>query len=60
MNNLIKNFVNESKLVINLLFMKQCPNCSYKLVLLSTGPKDKCSLCNKIYPQKQQEGGLYY
>lgn len=31
----------------------QCPNCSYKLVLLSNRGKYKCALCSKLYPQKE-------
>jgi len=31
--------------------MPRCPNCSYKLVLLSYRPKYKCALCSKLYPQ---------
>ena len=33
--------------------MPRCPNCSYKLVLLSHKQRYKCSLCNKIYPKKE-------
>src|SRR3989344_2416520 len=32
--------------------MPRCPNCSYKLVLLSTRSKYKCALCSKLYPKK--------
>ncbi len=35
--------------------MLRCPNCSYKLVLLSSRPKYKCALCSKLYPQKEIE-----
>ena len=35
--------------------MPQCPNCSYKLVLLSSRPKYKCALCSKLYPKKEIE-----
>jgi len=34
--------------------MPTCPNCGYELVLLNR-PKYKCSLCSKLYPQKQVE-----
>lgn len=33
--------------------MPQCPNCSYKLVLLLHRPKYKCALCSKLYPKKE-------
>jgi len=35
--------------------MPRCPNCSYKLVLLSSRPKYKCALCSKLYPKKDIE-----
>ncbi len=35
--------------------MSRCPNCSYKLVLLSSRPKYKCALCSKLYPEKEIE-----
>jgi len=35
--------------------MPRCPNCSYKLVLLSYRPKYKCALCSKLYPKKEIE-----
>src|SRR3989344_3211520 len=35
--------------------MPRCPNCSYKLVLLSSRPKYKCALCSKLYPEKEIE-----
>lgn len=35
--------------------MPRCPNCSYKLVLLSSRPKYKCALCSKLYPKKEIE-----
>ena len=35
--------------------MPRCPNCSYKLVLLSNRPKYKCALCSKLYPKKEIE-----
>ena len=35
--------------------MSRCPNCSYKLVLLSSRPKYKCALCSKLYPKKEIE-----
>ena len=35
--------------------MPHCPNCSYKLVLLSSRPKYKCVLCSKLYPKKEIE-----
>jgi DNA-directed RNA polymerase subunit RPC12/RpoP len=35
--------------------MPCCPNCSYKLVLLSSRPKYKCALCSKLYPKKEIE-----
>src|SRR3989339_1648959 len=35
--------------------MPRCPNCSYKLVLLSSRPKYKCALCSKFYPKKEIE-----
>ncbi|MBU2639175.1 MAG: hypothetical protein KKG75_00535 [Nanoarchaeota archaeon] len=35
--------------------MQRCPNCSYKLVLLSNRPKYKCALCSKLYPRKEIE-----
>ena len=35
--------------------MPNCPNCSYDLVLLSHRLKYKCSLCSKIYSQKEVE-----
>jgi len=35
--------------------MTRCPNCSYKLVLLSFRPKYKCALCSKLYPKKEIE-----
>src|SRR3989338_175191 len=35
--------------------MPSCPNCSYKLVLLSSRPKYKCALCSKLYPEKEIE-----
>ena len=35
--------------------MLRCPNCSYKLVLLSYRPKYKCALCSKLFPQKDIE-----
>ena len=41
------------KLFIYFLFMQRCPNCSYKLVLLSSRLKYKCSLCSKLFPQKE-------
>jgi len=31
--------------------MQRCPNCSYKLVLLSYRPKYKCALCSRLFPQ---------
>ena len=34
--------------------MPTCPNCGYELVLLFR-PKYKCSLCSKLFPQKQIE-----
>ena len=33
--------------------MPICPNCSYKLVLLSSRLKYKCSLCSKLFSQKE-------
>src|SRR3989344_6830108 len=38
-----------------LIKMPRCPNCSYKLVLLSSRPKYKCALCSKLYPKKEIE-----
>ena len=35
--------------------MSRCPNCSYKLVLLSNRPKYKCALCSKLYAIKEIE-----
>ena len=35
--------------------MPSCPNCSYKLVLLSSRSKYKCALCSKLYPEKEIE-----
>src|SRR3990167_11269035 len=35
--------------------MPRCPNCSYKLVLLSFRPKYKCALCSKLYSKKEIE-----
>ncbi len=35
--------------------MPRCPNCSYKLVLLSYRPKYKCALCSKLYSKKEIE-----
>ena len=35
--------------------MPRCPNCSYKIVLLSSRPKYKCALCSKLYPKKEIE-----
>ena len=35
--------------------MPTCPNCSYKLVMLSSRPKYKCALCSKLYPEKEIE-----
>ena len=35
--------------------MPRCPNCSYKLVLLSNRPKYKCALCSKLYTIKEIE-----
>ncbi len=35
--------------------MPQCPNCSYKLVLLPNRLKYKCALCSRLYPQKYIE-----
>src|SRR3989344_8260430 len=35
--------------------MPRCPNCSYKLVLLSSRPKYKCALCSKLYHKKEIE-----
>jgi len=35
--------------------MLRCPNCSYKLVLLSYRLKYKCALCSKLYPKKEIE-----
>lgn len=35
--------------------MPRCPNCSYKLVLLSSRPKYKCALCSKLYLKKEIE-----
>jgi len=35
--------------------MPKCPNCSYKLVLLSSRPKYKCALCSKLFPKKEIE-----
>lgn len=35
--------------------MSCCPNCSYKLVLLSSRPKYKCALCSGLYPEKEIE-----
>ena len=35
--------------------MSRCPNCSYKLVLLSNRPKYKCALCSKLYTIKEIE-----
>jgi len=35
--------------------MPRCPNCSYKLVLLSSRPKYKCALCSKLYSKKEIE-----
>lgn len=35
--------------------MPRCPNCSYKLVLLSSRPKYKCALCSELYPKKEIE-----
>src|SRR3990167_8901931 len=35
--------------------MPRCPNCLYKLVLLSSRPKYKCALCSKLYPKKEIE-----
>ena len=35
--------------------MLRCPNCSYKLVLLSSRSKYKCALCSKLYPKKEIE-----
>ncbi|MEK6922750.1 MAG: hypothetical protein AABX08_03050 [Nanoarchaeota archaeon] len=35
--------------------MPRCPNCPYKLVLLSSRPKYKCALCSKLYPRKEIE-----
>src|SRR3989344_5224242 len=35
--------------------MPRCPNCSYKLVLLSSRPKYKCALCSKFYHKKEIE-----
>jgi len=37
------------------MIMPRCPNCSYKLVLLSSRPKYKCALCSKLYPKKEIE-----
>jgi len=33
--------------------MPRCPNCSYKLVLLSSRPKYKCALCSRLFPQQK-------
>jgi len=33
--------------------MPTCLNCGYELVLLSNRLKYKCSLCSKLYPQKE-------
>ena len=35
------------------MFNQQCPNCNYSLVLLSSRFKYKCSLCNKLFFQKE-------
>jgi len=35
--------------------MPICQKCGYELVLLSSRPKYKCSLCSKLYPQKEVE-----
>ncbi|MDP3917155.1 MAG: hypothetical protein Q8Q42_02600 [Nanoarchaeota archaeon] len=35
--------------------MPRCPNCSYKLVLLSPRPKYKCAVCSKLYLKKEIE-----
>lgn len=35
--------------------MPRCPNCSYKLVLLSSRLKYKCALCSKLFPKKEIE-----
>lgn len=35
--------------------MPNCPNCSYKLVLLSSRSKYKCALCSKLYPEREIE-----
>ena len=35
--------------------MPRCPNCSYKLILLSSRTKYKCALCSRLYPKKEIE-----
>lgn len=35
--------------------MLTCPNCNYKLVLLSSRLKYKCALCSRLFPQKEIE-----
>ena len=35
--------------------MPTCPNCSYKVVLLSNRPKYRCALCSRLYSQKHVE-----
>jgi len=39
--------------------MTTCPNCNYKLVLLSSRQKYKCSLCSNIYSQKLIENKTF-
>ena len=38
-----------------MLLLTRCPNCSYKLVLLSSRPMYKCALCSRHYPEKEIE-----
>jgi|TARA_B100001971_G_C18082826_1_gene479245 DNA-directed RNA polymerase subunit RPC12/RpoP len=40
--------------------MSRCPNCSYKLVLLSSRPKYKCALCSKLFFKKEIEVKEFY
>lgn len=39
--------------------MTSCPNCSYKLVLLSNRMKYKCALCSRLYSQKYIENMVF-